>query len=282
MAKVAFLGTGLMGSGMVEAALRRGDEVRAWNRTLDRARPLEKLGARILGTAADAASGAERVHLVLGDDAAVDAVLEQARSGIGREALVVDHSTVSPAGTVARFRACEERGIAFLHAPVFMGPQQCREAKGLMLCAGPGPRFARAEPALRAMTGDLWHVGERPDLAAAYKLFGNALLLTLVGGLSDVYQIAGRLGIAATEAHQLFSRFKPGGTIDTRGKNMAEGNFKASFELCMARKDVRLMLEAAGGLPLTLLPALAARMDEVLAQGRGSEDVGVLAFDRRR
>lgn len=281
MAKVAFLGTGLMGAAMVEALLRRGDEVRAWNRTLERARPLEGLGARLAATPAEAVAGAERVHLMVSDDAAVDAVLDQARSGLSQEALVVDHSTVSPAGTAARFRAWDGRGIAFLHAPVFMSPQACRDAAGLMLCAGPRARVARAEPALQAMTGKLWFVGERPDLAAAYKLFGNALLLTIVGGLSDVYQLGKSLGIPAAEAHALFAHFKPASTIEIRGRNMAEGKFAASFELAMARKDLRLMIEAAAGAPLALLPALAARMDEVLAQGHGHEDVGVIAFDRR-
>jgi len=281
MARVAFLGTGLMGSAMVEAMVRRGDAVVAWNRTLERVRPLEGIGARVAATPAAAAAGADRVHLVLSDDAAVDAVLAQARPAIAPGTLVVDHSTVSPAGTVIRFRACEEVGVAFLHAPVFMSPQHCRDSAGLMLCSGPSERFARAEAVLRTMTGDLWWVGERVDLAAAYKLFGNAMLLTLVGGLADVYQMAARLGIRATEAHALFSRFKPGGVIDYRGKAMAEGNFRATFELLMARKDVRLMIEAAGGGSLAVLPALAARMDEVIAQGRGKEDVGVIAADRR-
>jgi 3-hydroxyisobutyrate dehydrogenase len=256
--------------------------VTAWNRTLERARPLEKLGAALAPSPAEAVQGAERVHLLLNDDASVDSVLEQARPGLARGALVVDHTTVSPAGTVARFRTWEERGVAFLHAPVFMGPQNCRESTGLMLCAGPADCFARAEPFLRPMTGKIWYVGERPDLAAAYKLFGNAILLVLAGGLSDVYQLAKQLGIAATDAHALFSHFNPKGTIDTRGKNMAEGTYKPGFELAMARKDVRLMIEAAGGAPLTLLPALANRMDEVIHEGHGHKDVGVIGHDRRR
>jgi 3-hydroxyisobutyrate dehydrogenase len=281
MAKVAFLGTGLMGSAMIEAMLRRGEEVRAWNRTLERARPLAGLGAHLAATPAEAVAGAERVHILVSADDAVDALLDQARPGLAPDTLVIDHSTVSPAGTVARARACDARGIAFLHAPVFMGPHQCREAAGLMMCAGPRQRFARAEPALRAMTGELWYVGDRPDLAAAYKLFGNAMLLVLVGGLADVYQMAARLGIPATEAHALFGRFKPAAVIDGRGRNMAEGKFAATFELAMARKDVRLMIEAAAGAPLALLPALAARMDEVIAQGHGADDVGVITADRR-
>ena len=67
-----------------------------------------------------------------------------------------------------------------------------------------------------------------------------------MGGLADVYQLAARLGIPAAEAHGLFTHFKPAGTIDLRGKNMAQGNFDPSFELVMARKDVRLMIRPPG------------------------------------
>jgi len=282
MARIAFLGTGLMGSGMIEAMLRRGDAVTAWNRTAARARPLEGLGARLADTPAAAVAGAERVHLCVSDDGAVVALLGEILPALDREALVVDHTTVSPAGTAARAQRCAARGVAFLHAPVFMSPQACREGAGLMLCSGPAAVFARAEPALRAMTGDLWYLGERPDLAAAYKLFGNAMILTIVGGLADVYQLAGQLGVRAEDAHALFSRFKPAATVDLRGKKMAGGDFKPGFEMVMARKDLRLMLEAASGAPLALLPALAARLDEGIAQGHGAEDVGAIAAGRRR
>jgi 3-hydroxyisobutyrate dehydrogenase-like beta-hydroxyacid dehydrogenase len=69
--------------------------------------------------------------------------------------------------------------------------------------------------------------------------------------------------------------------IGVRGKSMSEGNFAASFELTMARKDARLMLEtaAAGGVDLHVLPAIAARMDALIAAGHGSEDVSVLGID---
>jgi 3-hydroxyisobutyrate dehydrogenase-like beta-hydroxyacid dehydrogenase len=79
-------------------------------------------------------------------------------------------------------------------------------------------------------------------------------------------------------AHVAFlgTGLNPAGVVQYRGKEMAEGNFEPMFELSMARKDVRLMVEAAGSAPLALLPALAARMDAVIAAGRGKDDVGVL------
>jgi 3-hydroxyisobutyrate dehydrogenase len=279
VAHIAYLGTGMIGSGMVEAALARGEQPVVWNRSLDKARALEARGARVAATPGEAARGAERVHLALSDDDAVDAVLDQVAPHVPDDALVVDHSTTSPARTAGRAAWCEQRALSFLHAPVFMSPAACREAKGLMLCAGPRERFERAEAALARMTGEVWWLGERPDLAAAFKLFGNAMIVTIVGGLADVYSRARALGIAPGDAHALFERFNPGQTVALRGARMARGDFAPSFALTMARKDVRLMLEAAGDAPLAVLEGLAARMDRVIASGRGEDDVAVLAAD---
>jgi 3-hydroxyisobutyrate dehydrogenase len=94
--------------------------------------------------------------------------------------------------------------------------------------------------------------------------------------------MAAKLGISASDAHRVFSEFKPAGVIDHRGKHMAEGHFEPGFELVMARKDLRLMIEAAGEVPLAILPALAARMDEVISRGHAHDDVGVIVQDRLR
>lgn len=280
MAKITFLGTGLIGGALAEAAAKRGDEVVAFNRTIEKARALGELGIQIKSSAAEAVRGSERVHIALSDDAAVDAVLASCAGELAG-AVVIDHSTALPAGTVERARRLTEQGIAFLHAPVFMSPAMCREARGLMLVAGAGSTFERVAPALRAMTGAVEYLGERADLAAAYKLFGNAMILTITAGLADVYALATALGIPATAAQALFTRFNPAGTITYRGAAMAAGDYSASFELTMARKDARLMIETAAqaGQPLGVLPAIAQRMDELIARGHGAADMGVLAID---
>ncbi|MGO8997768.1 MAG: NAD(P)-binding domain-containing protein [Polyangiaceae bacterium] len=136
MTTIAFLGTGLMGAALAEAAARRGEQVRAWNRTAAKAKALEAFGVTACATPAEAVRGVERVHLMLSDDAAVDATLAEVIDGISA-AVVVDHSTTSPAGTSARAAKLEGRGVAFVHAPVFMSPAMCREARGVMLAAAP-------------------------------------------------------------------------------------------------------------------------------------------------
>ena len=278
MATVAFLGTGLMGAALAEAAAKRGEKVSAWNRTAAKAHALAAFGVRGADTVADAVRGAERIHIMLTDDAAVDPVLDAAGDAL-KTALVIDHSTTSPAGTAARAKRLEERGVAFLHSPVFMPPKMCREAGGMMLAAGPQATFARAEPALKAMTGKLEYLGERRDLAAANKLFGNAMLIAICGGLADVYSMATSLGIDAKDAHALFGKFNPAGVVTYRGAAMASGDYAPTFELTMARKDVRLMIEVAKGKELAALPGIARRMDDLIARGFGGDDMGVLAVD---
>jgi 3-hydroxyisobutyrate dehydrogenase len=278
MAIVTFLGTGLMGAALAEAAAKRGDQVTVWNRTASKAAALQAFGVRVAATAPEAVVGAERVHVILTDDAVVDVVIDAAGDALGA-AIVVDHSTTSPAGTAERAKRLEARGIPFLHAPVFMSPKMCREASGLMLAAGLQGTFTRVESALGAMTGRLEYMGERRDLAAANKLFGNAMIIAVCAGLADVFAMAASLGIAPCDAHALFGKFNPANVLAYRGAAMVKGDYTPAFELTMARKDARLMIEAAKGRELGALPGIARRMDALIERGFGSDDLAVLAID---
>ena len=275
MAKIAFLGTGMIGGGMVEAMLGRGERVTVWNRTRAKAEALAKKGATIAETPADAVKDADRVHLALSEDAAVDDVMSKCVDALPNGVPVIDHTTASPAGTAARAKRIPE----FLHAPVFMSPQGASVSRGMMLVAGPKARFERVKTALEPMATDVWWLGERADLAAAFKLFGNAIILTLVGGLADVYAMSSKLGIDPATIQALFQRFQTNATLTVRGAKMAVGDYSPSFELSMARKDIRLMIESAPGATLAVLPAIAARMDALSEQGHAGDDVGVLAIE---
>src|SRR5262249_20744731 len=279
MATVGFLGTGLLGSGMVERMLKNGHSVTVWNRTASKARALEALGATVAATPADAASAADRVHMTLTDDGVVDGILEQIVPRLRKDAVVVDHSTTSPAGTKARIPRLNRAGVKFVHAPVFMWPQMTRDVVVLMVVSGPRPIVEAVAGDLEKMTGEVWYTGEEPERAAAYKIFGNSMLFVIASGIVDVFAMAKGLGIAPADALAVFSKFQPTGIIKARGEKMARGDFSATFELAMARKAMRLMLEAAGSNPTIVLPAIAKRMDEAIAKGRGQEDIGVIAAE---
>ena len=276
MAHVAFLGTGLLGSGMVERMLAGGTKVMVWNRTEAKARALERLGASVSAAPEDAVAGAGRVHLALQDDTAVDAVLERITRRVDGGALVIDHSTTSPALTRERIARLTGQGVRFLHAPVFMSPQMCREGKGVMLVSGSQAHFDAVREVLERMTGEVWYLGARPDLAASYKLLGNGMLFVIVTGFADVFTMARAAEIEPEGILELFSKFRAwaGGTM--RAERMIRGDFESAFDVVMARKDARLMLEMAAGKPLAVLPGVAARMDTVIRAGRAHDDLGAV------
>lgn len=279
---IAFLGTGLLGSGFVRALCRRGEEVHVWNRTGEKAKALEPDGAKAFPDPAEAVRGAARVHLVLSDDAAVDEVLERARPGFSAGVVLVDHTTTSPPGAAARVARWAERGVPFQHAPVFMAPINALESKGVMMASGDRALFDALSPELSKMTGKLVYLGPQPERAAAFKLMGNLFLMFMTEGLAEVLALAKAMGIPRAEVGTLFEFFNPVGTVPARVKRMVGGDYsQPSWELAMARKDARLMLEASrdGGMPLQVLPAIAKEMDRWLERGHAHDDWTVMAKD---
>lgn len=279
---IAFFGMGLLGSNFVRALRRRGEEVHVWNRSPEKAHALADAGAKPFDDPAEAAKGAARIHLTLSDDAAVDGVLAKARPGFAPGVVVVDHTTTSASGARARSEAMAASGVAFMHAPVFMGPQNALESTGIMLASGDAARFESLRPELEKMTGKLLYLGPESDRAAKTKLLGNLFLMFLTGGIAETLNLGKALGVPASDVAALFDTFNPGAFVPARAKRMTSGDYaQPSWELSMARKDARLMIEEAqrAGRPLEMLPAIAAVMDAYIAKGHGGEDWTVIAKD---
>jgi len=277
--KIAYFGTGLLGAGFVRRLLENGHTVHVWNRSPEKARALEGDGAIAFATPAEALRGVEQVHLTLADDASVDAVLEPLAGEIDDAMWIVDHTTTAPTPTAERVARWNARGKRFVHAPVFMGPANSLAGTGFMLISGDPARIDALEPLLATMTGKLVHLGDEPGRAAAFKLFGNLMIITMVAGLADVNRLAHATGVSTADAMALFDTFNPGGALPVRAGKIGAADFTPSFELTMARKDVRLMIEEAGrhGVELAVLPAVAALMDGAIASGDGSEDTSAMA-----
>jgi 3-hydroxyisobutyrate dehydrogenase len=279
MAHIAWIGAGLLGSGFVEAALGRGLGVTVWNRTIEKAQPLAAHGARVASTLEEAVTGVDRVHLCLSDDAAVDAVLDRITPVLRPGVPVICHTTVSPEGARARAASLAAKGIGFVACPVFMSPANARAATGRMLCAGPSALVDALAPDLRAMTGELVVLGEDVTRPATLKLVGNTMIIGMAATLADAMTVAVGAGVSPSEVQAFVATFPFAALISGRGAKMAEGDFSPSFELAMARKDVRLMLEAAGTRPVAALSGIATRMDTLIGEGFAASDFGVLAKD---
>jgi len=163
-----------------------------------------------------------------------------------------------------------------------MGPQNALDGSGLMLSAGEATRFERLRPELEKMTGKLMYLGPDVDRAAKVKLLGNLFLMFMTAGIAEMMNLAAAMGMKAEEAAALFDAFNPGAMAPARARRMANGDFaNPSWELSMARKDARLMIEEAAlhQKPLAMLPAIASVMDAFIARGHGHDDWTVIAKD---
>lgn len=278
MSNISILGTGLLGSAFAEAAAARGDIVTAWNRTADKAQALARFGVKAAANPADAVRGASRVHLVLRDDAVVEKVIATARPGLSPGTILLDHTTTRPDLTARRAERLRSEGLDYLHCPVFMGPAAARQAQGSMMVSGPKELFERVQGDLAKMTGRLEYLGERPGLAAVHKLLGNTVIIGLVAIMADVLALARASGVDPQGAIDRLKKLDLNAMVARRGVAMAKGDFAPSFELATARKDVGLMLETIGDGPLAALPAIAARMDELIAAGHGAKDASALGL----
>lgn len=278
----AFLGMGLLGSHFVRAMIKRGDQVQVWNRTISRATELEKYGAIAFSNVTDAVKGAHIVHVALKDDATVNDVLQAAHSGFNKGAIIVDHTTTTKEGAVQRTKDWKERGFFYQHAPVFMGPSNALESSGFMLVSGDQDIIQKLEPELTKMTGTLLHFGDEAGKAASIKLVGNTFLICFTTGIKDTLSLGKALDLPLHDIIKLFDSWNPGAQLPARLKRVADGDYtNPSWELNMARKDTGLFLEAASraGAEMTLIPAVAALMDQWIEKGFGNNDWTVIAKD---
>ena len=273
--KIAFMGAGLMGSGSVRRLRAKGHEVNVWNRNPARTAPLVAEGARAFTSAADAVKGVDRIQISLADDASVDAVLEPLAGVVDRHTWIIDHTTTATTPTAERAARWAARGVRFVHAPVFMGPSNAADGTGLMLLSGPKALCDAIMPMMQEMTGKIVYMGEAPERAASFKLFGNLVLIGMAGVLGDVARLSHSVGIAPAEAMTLFEHFNPGAMLPARAARLVNGKYdQPSFEVAMAKKDARLMVEEAKrhGVDLAVMPAVIALFDAAIARGEGALD----------
>jgi 3-hydroxyisobutyrate dehydrogenase len=292
---VAVLGAGgTMGFPMARNIARAGIDVRAWNRSRQKAEPLEQDGAFIADSPAEAARGAGIVLTMLADEDAVVAVMDgphgalSATPGANPEGggsqtgdpngpyrvLWLQMSTIGEAAT----RRCAElanlRGVGFVDAPVLGTRQPAEERKLVILESGPEEAWPRIQPILEAIGQRTIRVGEA-GAGSRLKLVTNNWLLGVVEAGAETIAMAEGLDL---DPHLFFQAIE-GGVFDLpylrlKGKAMMKRDFTPAFQLKLAAKDARLMRDAARehDLDLPLVDAIAQRMTEG-AESRGNEDI---------
>ncbi len=277
--RVAVLGTGVMGAGMVRSLLRAGVEVNAWNRSPAKAEPLAGDGARVCSSATDAVADADVVVLMLFDTEAVLAVMREALPAAGHGPVWVQTSTIGLDGTAEAAGLAAQAGAAFVDAPVLGTKQPAEQGSLVFLASGAEELRARVAPAFEAMGSKTIWVGEEPGRGSALKLVCNSFVGTLTAAVGQSVALATQLGLDPA----LFLDALDGGASDSpyvhvKGRMMIEGDYPASFALDGVRKDFGLIREAErrSGTSTALTEAVLGRFDEAAAQGHGADDMAAV------
>ena len=272
---VAVLGAGsTMGLGMARNIARAGIRVRGWNRTPEKARPIEDDGAVVLESAHEAAEGADVILTMLADADAVIGALEDAAQSAGSDTIWLQMSTIGEAGTERCADVAEQHGLTLFDAPVLGTKQPAEEGKLVVLASGPEAARERVQPIFDAVGQKTIWVGEA-GAGTRLKMVANSWVLTVTEGTAETFALAEGLGLDP----QLFLDAIEGGGLDLpylrmKGKAITSRDFTPAFRLSLAAKDAGLVKAAAQrhGLNLPLIDAIARRFAEG-ARAHGDEDI---------
>lgn len=280
---VAVLGTGIMGAAMARNLARAGLDVRAWNRTRARAEPLAADGVRVTGTPAEAVEGADVVLTMLLDGEAALQAMRQAADTLPAGALWLQTSTVGTEALPSLARFADDHRLRFVDAPVLGTKAPAEKGELTILAAGPQDVRERAERIFGIVGSRTLWVGEDGAGGAAshLKLVVNNWVLTVINGTGESLALAKALGVDPRD----FLDAVAGGALDMpylrlKSELILSGNYPPSFTVSAARKDARLILEAAGtaGVRMDLAAAGAERLRRAEGQGHGEEDAAAAHF----
>ena len=277
MAKVAFLGLGVMGFPMAGHLRAKGHDVTVWNRSAAKA---EAWGTRHGGarapTAAEAAAGAEFVMACVGnDDDLREVCLSEAGAFAGMEkgAIFVDHTTVSAKVTRELSSIAGDRGFGFVDAPVSGGQAGAETGALSIMCGGTQADYAAAEPVMAAYARICRRLGESGAGQVA-KMMNQICIAGLVQGLSEALAFGEKAGLDGAAVVEVISQGAAGSwQMANRHKTMLEGKFDFGFAVDWMRKDLKICLETAdeigASLPVTALVDQFYKDVQQMGGGRG-------------
>jgi 3-hydroxyisobutyrate dehydrogenase-like beta-hydroxyacid dehydrogenase len=243
---IAVLGLGIIGSAWARNLIADGNAVRCWNRS-----PKEDL-PHFHKTIAEAIEGAEAIFIVVADPPAVQSVLKEVVPRIGPGQMVVQSSTISAEWTRRFAEQVEKTGAVYLEAP-FTGSKIAAEKRETVYYLGGSPEVVeRAQPLLTPISKARLHIGPLGS-ASTLKLAMNMNIAGIAQTLCESLTLCRAVGIPDDVYFAALGRnVAHSGLADLKEPKLRQGDYAPQFSLKHMGKDLRLALETAGGLSLTL------------------------------
>lgn len=281
--KVAFIGTGVMGSAMAARLMGGGVGLTVFNRTRAKAQPLLDRGARWADSPAEAARDAEVVFLCLRDSQdSREVVLGPAGvvKSAGRGSVVIDHSTIAPAVAREIGHELAARGIEFLDAPVSGGDVGAKAGTLSIMAGGNEMTLRRVEPLLRLMGKSVVHTGA-VGTGQLTKLVNQVLAAVTNLAVCEALTLAKKTGLNPEATIEAIGNGAGGSwQLSNLGPRMIRGDFRPGFTIDLQQKDLRLVLEAAEQAEVSLLATSLVHQLFSAAQAAGSGADGTQALYR--
>lgn len=261
MAKIAFLGLGVMGYPMAGHLQAAGHEVTVYNRTAAKAKAWVKDHGGAMGlTPKDAAQGAAFVMTCVGNDDDLRMVCageDGAFAGMSEGAILVDHTTVSAKVTAELYEAGKAQGIAFVDAPISGGQAGAENGILSIMCGGDAAAYEAAEPVMQAYGRTIKRLGES-GAGQLTKMVNQICIAGLVQGLSEGLHFAEKAGLDIREVVDVIQGGAAGSwQMVNRHQTMADDHFDHGFAVDWMRKDLGICLatanETGASLPVTAL-----------------------------
>ena len=288
MAKVAFVGLGVMGFPMAGHLARAGHDVTVYNRTRARAENwVAKHGGRRADTPAQAAAGAEIVFSCVGDDPDLRAVAtgpDGTFAGMAKGAIHVDHTTASAQAARELAADAAKRGLAFLDAPVSGGQSGAENGQLTVMVGGDAQAFERAKPVIAHFARAVTRIGASGAGQLA-KMVNQICVIGVVQGLAEGIDFGLRAGL---DMELVLDTIAKGAAqswqMENRGKTMIADKFDFGFAIDWMRKDLRICREEAArnGAALEVTRAIDGFYAELQATGGGRWDTSALIRRLRR
>ncbi len=261
MAKVAFLGLGVMGYPMARHLKAKGHEVTVYNRTAAKAdRWVSENGGRSAKTPREAAQGQEIVFACVGNDDDLRQITigpDGAFHGLQTGSIFVDHTTASAEVARELHAAAKGKGCAFIDAPVSGGQAGAENGVLTVMCGGEPEAYAKVEPVIMSFARACRLMGPAGS-GQLTKMINQICIAGLVQALSEGIHFGKKAGLDIEAVLDVISKGAAGSwQMENRGKTMNQGKFDFGFAVDWMRKDLSIVLDEArkngASVPVTAL-----------------------------
>jgi 3-hydroxyisobutyrate dehydrogenase/2-hydroxy-3-oxopropionate reductase len=279
MAKLGFLGLGLMGYRMARNLLRAGHEVTLWSHSAAKARELAAAErGRFCATPKEVAENADVIFLCVGDTAmsreailGKDGIVEGARRG----SVVADASTIAPSASRQIGQALAAKGIDYLDAPCTGSTPGAEGGTLTFMIGGDRAVFERIRPYLEIMGKRFYYCGG-PGMGLHAKLSQNLILSNLLQGFNEGMVLAAKAGVDPTLMLDILDNSAAkSGLVSAKAPMVLRRAFAPAFSVKWMHKDIGLILDSATelGVPVPLTAITRQMFQAAISKGHGEEDM---------